>query len=43
MNDNFFDYLVATDQLDKFLGGNSNESNVEDEELEDEDEDNAEM
>ena len=43
MNDDFFDYLVATDQLDEFLGGNSNESNVDEEELEAEDEDNVEM
>ena len=43
MNDDFFDYLVATDQLDEFLGGNSDESNVDDEELEDEDENNVEM
>lgn len=37
MNDDFFNYLVATDQLDDFLGGNKDESNIDNEEIDSED------
>ena len=37
MNDDFFNYLVATDQLDDFLGGNKNEPNTDNDEIVSED------
>lgn len=37
MNDDFFNYLVATDQLDEFLGKKESEEELEDENDEDTD------